>query len=98
MGGKTEVYSWRVSPTTKSRLQEAARRERQTMAEFLDGIVAEHLDAHEQEHAVDADRQRDLHAQAVKFAGRLSGADPGRSANVRALVRARLAGRRHRVR
>ena len=46
----------------------------------------------------DVGNANDVHAQAVKFAGRLSGADPGRSANVRALVRARLAGRRHRVR
>lgn len=98
MGGKTEVYSWRVSSTTKSRLEDVARRERRTVAELLDEIVTGHLSAHEQQTVADADRQRDLHGRAARFAGCLSGADPHRSAHASRLVRARLAGRRQRAR
>ena len=98
MDNKTEVYSWRVSSATKSRLQEAARRERLAVAEVLERIVAEHLSARDREHAADDDRQRELHARAGKFAGGFAGTDPHRSADVRTLVRARLTGRRGRAR
>lgn len=92
---KTEVYSWRVSPALKDRLEEAARRERKTVAAFLDELVQLHLGMTERASLEDASRQRELQAAAMKFAGRLSGDDPARAANTRARVRSRLASRHH---
>ena len=90
MARKTEVYTWRVSRALKVGLEEVARAERRTVAQLLDEIVAEHLQAAGTGGRGEAERQRRLHAQGARFAGRLSGADPGRASRARALVRARL--------
>jgi hypothetical protein len=90
---KTEVYSWRVSPAVKSRLEEAARRRGQGVAALLDEIVKEHLDAAAGPDA-DDDRQRRLHADVARLAGCVAGSDPRRSAGARERVRARLRARR----
>jgi hypothetical protein len=45
MARKTEIYSWRVSRALKVSLEEVARAERRTVAQLLDAIVAEHLEA-----------------------------------------------------
>jgi len=89
---KTEVYSWRLSPAMKRRLEEAARRERRSVGALLEEIVAAHVDAYDVAAPSDAEYQRTLHRSAARFAGCLEGSDPQRSANARALVRARLAG------
>lgn len=90
MGTKTEVYSWRMSSTTKARLEEEARRQQRTVAELLDEIVAEGLDATDDADGADVERQRELHRRASQFAGSIKGTDPRRSEKVRGLVRARL--------
>jgi len=99
MPGKTEIYTWRLSPAVKSRLEEAARVRRQSVAQLLDELVKEGLDHASQEGDIhDIEHQRYLHAQARRFAGCISGGDPQRSERVRELVRARLERRRLRTR
>lgn len=95
---KTEVYSWRVSPATKGRLEEAARSRRQSVAQLLDEIVTGALNADDQDDEADADQQRRLHARAARFAGCLTGRDPRRAERAAELVRARLRRRRDRAR
>jgi hypothetical protein len=90
MSPKTEVYTWRVSRALKVSLEEAARAERRTVAQLLDQIVAEHLEAADGGGLGDAEQQRRLQARAARFAGRLCGPDPGRASGARELVRARL--------
>jgi predicted transcriptional regulator len=87
---KTEVYSWRVSPAMKRRLDELARRERRSVASLLEEIVAAHIDAHGADTPGDAAHQRTLHRSAARFAGCMEGSDPQRSATARARVQARL--------
>jgi hypothetical protein len=97
MSRKTEVYTWRVSSTIKTALEEAARTKNRSVARLLDEMVAERLDAVQTGEA-DMDNQRRLHLRAARFAGRFSGTDPIRSERAKARVRARLTERRARVR
>jgi hypothetical protein len=94
MPAKTEVYSWRMSTTTKARLEELARRQQRTVAQLLDEIVADGLDASADAGGTDDDRQRELHRRAARFAGAIAGDGSPRSENVAALARARLERRR----
>ena len=98
MAQKTEVYSWRVSSATKSRLEEAARSRRQSVARLLDEIVTDSLRDGDREDEADAEHQRRLHARAARFAGCLSGRDPRRAERAAELVRARLRRRQGRAR
>lgn len=98
MARKSEVYTWRVSSSTKARLEEAARNTNRSVARLLDEIVAERLDASGPTGESEMDNQRRLHARAARFAGRFSGTDPLRSVKTRARVRARLTERRAHVR
>jgi predicted transcriptional regulator len=91
---KTEVYSWRVSSALKGRLEDAARRERRSMAALLEELVELQLTLKERGQGEDDDRQRELHANAAAYAGIMSGGNPQRSKTVRAAVRSRL--RNHR--
>ena len=70
---KTEVYSWRVSPELKGRLEDAARAEDMSMAGLLEQIALEWLEDHVQ---VDDEEQRRLHEAARACFGMLQGADP----------------------
>lgn len=85
---KSEVYSWRVSPALKARLEDAARREHSSVARLLEKIVQDHL--HERHEATDDEEQERLHARVRRFAGAIAGNDPTRSSRVSELVRARL--------
>ena len=98
MARKSEVYTWRVSSAMKASLEEAARNTNRSVANLLDEIVAERLDATGQESEADTDNQRRLHVRAARFAGRFSGTDSVRSERAKARVRARLTERRTRVR
>jgi hypothetical protein len=82
----------------KASLEEAARNANRSVASLLEEIVAERLEGTGQTGEAETDHQRRLHARAARFAGRFSGTDPLRSAKARARVRARLTGRRARVR
>jgi predicted DNA-binding protein len=90
---KTEVYSWRVSPAVKDRLEAAARREGRSVAALLEDLVTHHLAADEDAAHADEARQQELHARAARLAGSVAGADPDRSVTVRQRVRARLGAR-----
>ena len=92
MSRKTEVYTWRVSSAMKARLEEAARSANRSVAQLLDEIVAERLNA--TGHATESDHQRRLHTRAARFLGCMAGDVARRSERSRELVRARLK-RRH---
>lgn len=94
MSRKTEVYTWRVSSTTKANLEEAARNANRSVAQLLDEIVAEHLSSTEGTSESEVETQRRLHARANRFAGCIASGGGRRSERVRELVRARLKRRR----
>lgn len=93
MARKTEVYTWRLSSVTKASLEEAARDTNRSVAQLLDEIVAERLDAPGRASESDMDNQRRLHARAARLLGCISGGG-ARSERIRQLVRARLKRRR----
>lgn len=90
MPRKTEVYTWRVSPALKASLEEAARAERRSVAALLDEIVGDHLEGARRQRGSETDRQRRLHVQAARFAGRIAGSDSRRAERSRDFIRARL--------
>jgi len=89
---KSAVYSWRLSPELKEALEDAARRNEESVARLLEHIVREWLARSEPD---EEDLQRRLHASAAPFLGAIEGVDPNRAATVRRTVRERLT-RRHR--
>lgn len=89
---KSEVYSWRLSPTIKSSLEEAARREQATVAALLERIVTDWLSTH-LEQSQEESAQRRLHAAAARTFGTIRGSNPSRSEQVGRTVRAKLAKR-----
>lgn len=92
--GKTEVYSWRLSPRLKADLEEAARGEQKSVAELLDRIAREWLEGFELRGEDDNERQRRMRETASRSVGAIQGGDPDRAASASAEVRSRLA-RRH---
>jgi hypothetical protein len=90
MPAKTEVYTWRVSAATKAALEEAARTTNRSVAQLLDEIVTEHLNAAGSADKSESENQRRLHARAARFLGTLSGGFARRSERTRQLVKARL--------
>jgi hypothetical protein len=94
MSAKTEVYSWRLSPTLKSDLEDAARVEGRSMAELLDRIAREWLARSACRGTDDQEIQRRLRASATRAIGAFDGGDPDRAANAPREVRQRLARRR----
>jgi len=87
---KTEVYSWRVDPQIKMALEAEARSEGTTVAEVLDRIAKQWLEARKQQNGDDEAEQARLHAAAAKCFGTLSMGDPHGSEKVRETVRKRL--------
>ena len=77
---KSEVYSWRLSPAVKAALEEAARRERQSMAALLDRIVRGWLAAAQP--SADADAERHVRTRARRCFGAIGGGNPNRSASL----------------
>ncbi len=89
---KSEVYSWRLSPTLKSALEQAARAEQISLARLLERIAQEWLEkefSEEEEEEI----QRRLHEAAAKTFGTLQGGDPylaeQASERVRSIIRER---------
>ena len=96
MAGKTEVYTWRLTLATKTRLEDAARARQRSVAQLLEELVAKGLDqvaADDDE----AEQQRRLHDRVAKHAGTIAGGGQPRSRQVRERVRARLRQRRRRA-
>src|SRR5437763_399834 len=90
MTRKSEVYTWRVSPSTKAGLEEAARHTNRSVAQLLDEIVSEHLAKGNDPGEPETEQQRRLHARAARFVGCKAGDVARRSERTRELVRARL--------
>lgn len=93
---KTEVYSWRLDPDLKQRLEEAARDEKTSIGGLLERISRDWLGRRlpdDDEEAV----QRRLHAEAEQWIGSLSlGEGPYTRQRIRERVRARLTEKRKR--
>lgn len=68
---KSEVYSWRLSPELKMRLEEAARHRNRALSALLEQIANEWLDAHGA--ASDAAEQQRMRAALMACAGTLEG-------------------------
>jgi hypothetical protein len=79
---KTEVYSWRLDPDLKRRLEAAAHEEKTSIGALLDHIAREWLGRRASEADEEA-LQRRLHAEAAKWIGSIRGDDPTRSERVK---------------
>jgi len=88
---KSEIYSWRLSPDLKSDLEEAARRERVSVAQLLERIAREWLKARAAAAEDDEAEQERLRAIAMQFVGTIRGGDPDRAAEASKRVRELLA-------
>jgi len=86
---KTIVYSWRLTPGRKARLERIARHRKLKIAQVLDIAVDDWLARQADEIADDAEQNR-LHAIAQRYIGVIKGNNPHRSANVSKLVRESL--------
>ena len=87
--GKTEVYSWRLSPELKAKLEEAARDEDTSLARLLERIAREWLTKGRREDN-DTDEQRRLHEEATSYVGALRGGDSQRAEKASRRVRDKL--------
>jgi len=88
---KTDVYSWRVTPAKKMALENRARREGASLAQLLDRITQEWMEARKNE--IDPDEQIRLHEAVHKTLGVISGKNPKRAGQAKAAIRKRLADR-----
>ena len=86
---KTEVYSWRISPATRTAIENQARRERTTISGLLDRITKEWIDSKRGQSGEEAE-QENLHARVRKTIGTISGSDPNRSERAKSEIRRRL--------
>ncbi len=91
---KSEVYSWRLSPTLKNALEETAREERETVSSLLERIVTDWLGDHRSERNLEDEGQQQLHTAAARTFGTIAGSNPDRSVQARETIRAKLS-RRH---
>jgi hypothetical protein len=93
---KSEVYSWRLDPDLKHRLEAAASEEKTSIGGLLDRIARDWLSqrsAEEDEEAV----QRRLHAKAAEVIGTLRlGRGPYTRERIRETVKANQSERRRR--
>jgi hypothetical protein len=87
---KTEVYSWRLTPGRKARLERVARGRNLKIAQVLDIAVDEWLAKHPDELADDAEQKR-LHTIAKRIIGSITSGNRHGSTSVRQTVRKRLA-------
>jgi hypothetical protein len=90
---RTEVYSWRLSPDLKTRLEREARRLNTSLSAVLELASRDWLD---KSAAVDEsnDEQQRLRETVSKCLGTIGSGDPLRSEKARLSIRERLA-RRH---
>jgi hypothetical protein len=86
---KTEVYSWRMTVTTRAAIEDEARRGKTTVAAVLDRITREWIECRRSPANDDAEQER-LHASVRKTLGVISGRNPKRSERARMDVRERL--------
>jgi hypothetical protein len=86
---KTEVYSWRLDPDLKQRLEGAARAEKTSIGGLLDRIARDWLGKRGWD-GDDAAMQRRLRAEAAKWIGSIRGDDPTRAERAKEIVRKRI--------
>ncbi|HXV64220.1 MAG TPA: hypothetical protein VEK15_26200 [Vicinamibacteria bacterium] len=86
---KTEVYSWRLCPELKARLEEAARDEETSVAQLLEKIAREWLALSRREDD-DVEEQQRLHREAARHVGSIHGGDPRRAQEASDRVRDKL--------
>jgi hypothetical protein len=87
---KTEVYSWRLTPGRKARLERIARRRKLKIAQVLDIAVDDWL-ARQADEIADDEEQKRLHAIAERIIGSITSGNRHGSTTVRQTVRKRLA-------
>ncbi len=88
---KSEVYSWRVSPQMKRALEEAARRENQSVSALLERIVSRAFrDGTAGQPEKEIALQKRLHAAGMASIGQLNGGRRDRSTRVRQDLRRKL--------
>lgn len=85
---ESTVYKWRLSSDLKEDLEEEARKQETDLADLLDGISRDWL-ARTRE-PVDEQEEERLRAVGLRFAGCISGGDPGRAEEARERIRKRL--------
>ncbi|PZR73388.1 MAG: hypothetical protein DLM52_11190 [Chthoniobacterales bacterium] len=96
---KSEVYSWRVSPQMKRALEEAARRQKQTISALLEKIVAQSFrNGVEGWKEDEAALQERLHAAGLAAIGKIKSGRTHRSKRVRQDLRRKLQGKHERAR
>ena len=88
---KTDVYSWRLTSAKKIALENRARREGASLAQLLDRITQEWMEARNGED--EPEEQIRLHEAVRKTLGVISGKNPERAEQAKATIRKRLAGR-----
>ncbi len=86
---KSEVYSWRVGPELKAKLEEAARDEHTSLAQLLEKIAREWL-ARDRREGDDGEEQQRLHQEAARYIGKMHGRDPLRAQEASKRVREKL--------
>lgn len=86
---KSEVYSWRVDPELKAKLEEAARDEHTSLAQLLEKLAREWL-ARARHQGDDGEEQRRLHEEAARYIGKMHGKDPLRAQEASKRVREKL--------
>lgn len=83
---KTEVYSWRLTPEMKMRLEAEARRSGKSMAEVLEEISANWLDGRPGRYDDEMEAGR-LRKRIMATVGTVRGGDSQRASRSKELVR-----------
>src|SRR3981081_1463954 len=91
---KTEVYSWRVSAAKKADLESEARREGTSVADLLDRITADWLQARRTSRNGEEDEQAALRRRVMATVGTIHSGNPTLATRAREVVRERIA-RKH---
>ena len=86
---KTDVYSWRLDPDLKQRLERAARVEKTSVGALLDRIARDWLGKQGPKEDDEAEQRR-IRAGAAKWIGSISGSDSTRAARAKETVRERI--------
>src|ERR1035441_9724 len=87
---KTEVYSWRVSPTRKADLESEARREGTSVAELLEKITSDWLEQRRTSRNGEEAEQAALRQRVLATVGTIRGGDPTLASRAREVVRERI--------
>ena len=90
---KTSVYSWRISPTTRSRLEDRARDQGKTLATLLDEIARQWLYRETGSARDEQKREARIRERLLSASGAIAGGDPRRSKRARQEIRRRLQSR-----